>query len=310
MKKYTSILIMALAAMCITGCRTSKNAGNSIQSEVWQTMLVKQLDAQIDDQIITVKYNNGSTLCYKILDNFGNVSLTWDRTNGRKSFDDGESSYKGDISIPSFIVSGANDEFVFRVMEIDENAFYGCTGVTSIDIPFSIQRIVNDAFKDCTSLVKFKVNDNNQSYKDIDGILFSKDGSMLITYPSQKKGEEYVIGESVSIICTEAFKNNQYLKNLTIGNSVLTISDYAFKNCSSLQTVEIGNSVRIIGKQSFFDCPKLELINVHGLFPPHNCPIVFEKATKESCKLYVPRGQVMNYKRRLEWDEFKNIQEY
>ena len=300
-------MIMALVAMCITGCRTSKNAG--IKSEVWQTMLVKQLDAQIDNQIITVKYNNGSTLCYKILDNFGNVSLTWDRTNGRKSFDDGESGYKGEISIPSFIVSGANDEFVFRVMEIDENAFYG-SAVTSIDIPFSIQRILNDAFKDCASLAKITVNENNPSYKDIDGILFSNDESMLINYPAQKKGEDYVIRETVSIICTEAFKNNPYLKNLTIGNSVLTISDYAFKNCSSLKTVEIGNSVRIIGKQSFFDCPNLELINVHGIFPPHNCPIVFEKDTKENCKLYVPRGQVMNYKRRLEWDEFKNIQEY
>ena len=143
-------------------------------------MLVKQLDAQIQDQIITVNYNDGNTLCYKILDNFGNVTLTWDRTNGRKNFDDGPSSYKGDISIPSFIITGENGEFVFRVMEIDQNAFYGCTEVTSINIPFSVLRIVDGAFKDCTGLKSITVNENNQTYQDIDGVLYSNDKRMLI----------------------------------------------------------------------------------------------------------------------------------
>jgi hypothetical protein len=117
MKKY--LFAILITSLCLVGCGSSKEATKSGQNEVWQTLLVKQLDAQINDQIITVKYNNGTTLCYKILDNFGNVTLTWDRTNGRKSFDDGPSNYKGDISIPSFITTGENDEFTFRVMEID-----------------------------------------------------------------------------------------------------------------------------------------------------------------------------------------------
>ena len=141
MKKY--LFVLAIAAFMLIGCKSSKEASKTNQNEVWQTLLVKQLDAKVEDQIVTVKYNNGTTLCYKILDNFGNVTLTWDRTNGRKSFDDGPSSYKGDISIPSFITTGADDEFIFRVMEIDQNAFYNCTEVTSIDIPYSVLRIVN-----------------------------------------------------------------------------------------------------------------------------------------------------------------------
>ena len=150
MKKY--LFVILLTTLCLTGCRSSKDASKSNQNEVWQTLLVKQLEAEVNDQIITVKYNNGTTLCYKILDNFGNVSLTWDRTNGRKNFDDGPSAYKGDISIPSFITTGANDDFTFRVVEIDQNAFFGCTEVTSIDIPFSVMRIVNDAFSGCSGL--------------------------------------------------------------------------------------------------------------------------------------------------------------
>ena len=81
MKRY--LLFLAIAAFMLSGCRSSKEASKTNQNEVWQTLLVKQLDAQIQDQIITVRYNNGTVLCYRILDNFGNVTVTWDHTNGR-----------------------------------------------------------------------------------------------------------------------------------------------------------------------------------------------------------------------------------
>ena len=308
MKKY--LFVLAIAVFALVGCRSSKEASKErSNSDVWKTLLVKQLEASVDDQIITVKYNNGTTLCYKILDNFGNVTLTWDRTNGRKNFDDGPSSYKGDISIPSFITTGENDDFTFRVMEIDANAFYGCTEVTSVDIPYSVLRIVDGAFKGCSGIKKFTVNENNQSYKDIDGILFSKDNKMLIKYPAQKETAEYVISEEVAIICTEAFMDNAFLRKVSVGNFVTAISDNSFKNCSALEEVELGGNVRIIGAESFKNCPKLMLVNAHGMWPAH-CPNVFDDAAKQNAKLYVPRGQVQNYKRRLEWRDFKNVVEY
>lgn len=308
MKKY--LFAILLTALCLTGCRSSKNTSKTNQNEVWQTLLVKQLEAEVNDQIITVKYNNGTTLCYKILDNFGNVSLTWDRTNGRKSFDDGPSSYKGDVSIPSFITTGANDDFTFRVVEIDQNTFYGCPEVTSIDIPFSVLRIVNDAFSGCSGVKKFTVNENNQSYKDVDGVLFSKDNKMLVKYPAKKQLTDYVISEEVSFICTGAFMDNTYLKKVFVGNFVTAISDFTFKNCSALEEVELGGNVRIIGADSFKNCPKLTLVNSRGMWPPHCSPTVFDDEIKQNAKLYVPRGQVFNYKRRLEWRDFKNVQEY
>jgi len=308
MRKY--LFVLAIAAFTLAGCRSSKEASKSNQKEVWQTLLVKQLDAKVEDQIITVNYNNGTTLCYKILDNFGNVTLTWDRTNGRKNFDDGPSSYKGDISIPSFITTGEDAEFTFRVMEIDANAFYGCTEVTSVDIPYSVLRIVNDAFKGCSGIQKFTVNENNQSYKDVDGILFSKDSRMLIKYPAKKETAEYVISEDVSVICTEAFMDNEFLKKITVGNFVTAISDNSFKNCTSLEEVELGGNTRILGVDAFKNCPKLVLVNVHGMWPPHCSPTVFDDDVKQTAKLYIPRGQTMRYKRTLEWRDFKNVQEY
>ncbi len=305
------VLFLAVMLLCLVGCKTSKNAqdiGRGSQ-DVWQTMLVKQLDCQIDDNIITVKYNNGSTLCYSILDNFGHVAVTWDHNNGRKSFDDGASGYKGQIDIPSFVTSGEHDEFLFQVIQIDENAFYGCDKVTSINLPFSIGIIRMNAFKDCVSLKEITVNENNMSYTDIDGVLYSKDTRMLVLYPAKKTGEEYELPQNVSFICPEAFKGNESITKITLGNEVTAISDFAFMNCTKLQEMRLGHSVRIIGVDAFKNCPSLAYIYSPNIFPPHNCPTVFDAATKETCKVTVPRGQKMNYSRHLEWSEFKNIAE-
>lgn len=303
------VLFFAVMLICLAGCKTSKVAQEigSGSQEVWQTMLVKQLNSQVEGDIIKVKYSNGTTLYYSILDNFGHVALTWDR-EGRTSFDDGKSKYKGQIEIPSFVTSGDHDEFVFQVIQIDENAFYGCNQVTSISIPYSIG-IIRNAFKDCTSLQEVKVSPNNVSYTDVDGVLFSKDKKMLVIYPVKKPGTEYELPQEVSFVCPEAFKGNESLVKVSMGNDVTAISDFAFTNCTKLQEIRLGRSVRIIGVDAFKNCPSLAYIYSPNIFPPHNCPTVFDASTKETCKVTVPRGQKWNYSRHLEWNEFKNVAE-
>lgn len=305
-----NLLFIVAVALCLVGCKTSKNAqeiGRGSQ-DVWQTMLVKQLESQVDDNLIKVKYNNGSTLYFSILDNFGHIALTWDH-NGRNAFDEGVSGYKGQIEIPSFVTSGDHDEFVFQVIQIDENAFFNCDKVTGIHIPYSIGVIRRNAFKNCNELKEIKVDENNMTYCDVDGVLYSKDLRMLIQYPAKKLGEEFEMPAEVSLVCTEAFAGCDNLTKVTVSNNVTVISDYAFMNCTKLQEFRLGRSVRVIGVEAFKNCPELSFIYAPGFFAPHNSPTVFDAATKEKCKVTVPRGQKMNYMRQLEWGEFKNIQE-
>lgn len=303
------LLLLVLIITCLTGCKTSKSAQSvgANQQEVWQTIIVKQLNSTINDGIIKVEYNNGTTLFYRILDNFGNISLTWDRMNGRSSFNEGNSKYKGEIDIPSFVTTGDNSEFLFRVREIDQNTFNGCTNIKKINIPYSVLKISFDAFNGCNSLEQIAVNQQNPTYVSIDGVLFSKDKKMLIQFPAKKKLTEYVLPDEVAFICPAAFKDNPYLSSIIMGDNVTALSDYSFMNCTNLKTVNLGHSVRIIGKESFKNCPKLEEIYSMNIFPPHNCPIVFDSDVKNSCKVYIPKGQMNNYKRRLEWSEFKSL---
>lgn len=303
-------LYFVLMLVCLISCKTSKNAQEFRNSseDVWQTMVIKQIDCQIDDNLITVKYNNGTALSYVILDDFGHVALTWDHI-GRKSFDDGASGYKGEIDIPSFVTSGEHGEFLFQVIQIDENAFFGCNKVTSINIPFSIGVIRQNAFKGCSSLSKITVNHLNMTYKDVDGVLYSKDNKMLIQYPISREGAEFQLPYEVTLICPDAFRDNRNLTKITMGNDVAVVSDYAFKGCKNLKEMYLGRKVIILGVEAFKDCPNLSYIYAPGIFPPHNCPTVFDTEVKETCKVTVPKGQKVNYSRHLEWNEFKNMSE-
>jgi hypothetical protein len=60
---------------------------------------------------------------------------------------------------------------------------------------------------------EFKVEEGNTKYKAIDGVLFSKDGTRLLAYPSSKSGTTYQIPEGVTIIDEVAFSHTYYNKS-------------------------------------------------------------------------------------------------
>lgn len=299
------LLFVAMVSAFLVGCKTSKTIESTGENAFWQTMLLQQTESNINRGIITAKYENGSTLYFRIADNFGNVALTWDRS--LKNYNEGESSYTGNFEVPSYVFSGENREFMFRVTQIDENAFYGCKGITSVTIPFSVLTIGNNAFLGCSNLQKISVNEYNTNYKSVDDVLFSKDGRMLAQYPAKKKQSEYMISEDVVAISPSAFRDCANLEVVSIGDGVAFISDYAFYGCQNLKEVILGKGLRVTGKEAFFGCTKLSIIRSRSTFIPHNSPVVYESATKESCKLYVPADKLEDYKRHLEWSEFKNI---
>ncbi|MBR3135723.1 MAG: leucine-rich repeat protein [Clostridia bacterium] len=129
-------------------------------------------------------------------------------------------------------------EGVFR---IEEEAFRECVGLTTITLPNSLTSIDRSAFTDCTGLTSITVASDNQNYKDVDGVLFTKDGKELLVYPAGRAGS-YTIPSSVTSISGNAFSMCTGLTSITIPSSVTIIGSYAFNGCTGLKTVKYGGT--------------------------------------------------------------------
>ena len=129
------------------------------------------------------------------------------------------------------------------VTSIMRGAFYECRNLTSITIPAGITNIGNDylVFEGCTSLAEINVDENNDNYSSLNGVLFNKDRNELIKYPEGKSGN-YIIPVSVTSIGSRSFFGCFGVTSITLPESVVEIGDRAFYECSGLKEVHYNGS--------------------------------------------------------------------
>lgn len=135
------------------------------------------------------------------------------------------------------------------VTTIGKGAFV-LTGMGSLNIPASITDIKPNAFK-LSGFNKIEVDKNNSNYTSINGVLFSKDKTVLFAYPKENSATSYIIPDGVKIIESTAFMGASNLNNIVIPDGVTTIKENAFYLWSNLKNVSIPTSVKSIGRDAF-----------------------------------------------------------
>ena len=221
----------------------------------------------------------------------------------------------GELDIPSEI--SYNDE-TFVVKSMFVNSFYNNTELTKVRIPKTIENILHsypydsddedpptgmvspdhmNPFCECTAFEAIEVDEENPSFKSINGVLFSQDGvghyyyltneyygTGLYCYPAGRQQEAYSIPDGVEWIGANAFEGSRNLSTLTIPNSITHIYSCAFQNCNNLTDV-----------YCYAD----------------NVPITWDYAFKDtpiaSATLHVPAGSIEEYKTTSPWSGFGNI---
>ena len=108
----------------------------------------------------------------------------------------------------------------YIVIAIAEKAFYGNSFIRAIEIPSTVSSIRDLAFANCSQLVYLSVDDKNMMFKDIGGVLYNIDESMLICYPSASSSATLEISSSVTKICSMAFYGCENLKQINYSGSI------------------------------------------------------------------------------------------
>lgn len=142
----------------------------------------------------------------------------------------------------------------YDVVGIKSKALAGGTA-TSINLPDSIKYVASDAFIGLDNLTS--INLNNDYYKTIDGVLYSKDGKVLIAYPMAKNDDTYKT--TADVIAAYAFYNNKYLTVITL-SGVESIDAYAFNKMSNLVALSfISNTPPVYMNHNALDRNNVEI---------------------------------------------------
>ena len=147
------------------------------------------------------------------------------------------------------------------VTSIGEGAFKGCTKLTGVTIPSSVTSIGDYAFQNCTGVTAIQVDDNNQTYASVDGVVFTKDTKTLVAYPSGKLGA-YTIPDGVTSIGDYAFIDCAGLTSVTIPDGMTSIGSHAFIDCAGLTSVTIPEGVTSLGIHAFSGCSGLTSVTI------------------------------------------------
>ena|GEM_PF-5809243 len=146
------------------------------------------------------------------------------------------------------------------VTSIGMGAFKYCTNLTSVTIPDSVTSIEHSVFNGCSNLNSLYISEQNSFYASVDGILYNKEITELLSCPDIKTS--VIIPDSVTSIGIYAFSYCTNLTSVTIPNSVTSISALAFYECKNLTSVTIPDSVTSIGEHVFAECISLASVTI------------------------------------------------
>lgn len=196
------------------------------------------------------------------------------------------------VTIPQKVSALYSDTFYFcsslevvnipdNVRAIDDYSFGSCGNLRSVSFGSGLSYLSSMAFYNCILLEEFVVSPSNQNfYSDSNGVLYDKNMSTIVRFPSNLNIANYSIPNGVTTIGARCFNNNQHIVNLTLPSTIRTIGFNATNEFVNLQSI---------------------------ICPIETPPSTQTLKNMSNVTLYVPSQSVDTYKNNSAWNVFKEI---
>lgn len=145
--------------------------------------------------------------------------------------------------------------------DIYDCAFYGCQKITSVALPESVRWIGGAAFGEASRLESIEVSMNNPFLKSEDGVLYTKDGLVLLAYPAGKPDKYYKVKDGVKFIAGGAFAGADNLEEIELPRGVFSVEEYAFKGCRHLNKISAASRIYSVKETAYEYCEELDTID-------------------------------------------------
>lgn len=178
----------------------------------------------------------------------------------------------------------ANVKFNNKLKTIGQKSFGNCDALTVVDIPDNVKTVNNYAFAYCDklttlnigsgvtsfnytcvygtpALTSINVSSKNTIFASLEGVLFNKDMTTILSCPRAKQGK-YVMPDTVVTVENCAFEKCNALTEVTMSKALTTINSYAFSYATALTTVEFGDNLKTIGSYAFQYCSALASVKL------------------------------------------------
>lgn len=166
------------------------------------------------------------------------------------------------------------------ITKIGNSAFYKLTNMRRLEISSTVSYIAYNGdmpkwegiyvgiFPTSSHAVKeITVAAGNPYLRMDDGVLVSSETAngapdRVIYCPAGRTKASYALPDAITQIDEYAFRNNEYLQQVTMGNDVTYLGKYAFSGCTGLKSVTLSAGLTEIPERAFEKCESLLSITV------------------------------------------------
>ncbi len=145
---------------------------------------------------------------------------------------------------------------------LPESMFSGCEALETVALGDNVKTIDGGAFYDCNARSGFTVSSNNSYFSAVDGVLFNKNKTALVSYPKGKTATKYTVPSTVVELYANAFNHCNNLTTVVVPDNVKKIGGYAFSNCYQLKTAKLPKQVDDMGDGVFRYCEALTSVTL------------------------------------------------